>query len=118
LHVARADGSYVRLLAKIARMDVLIVDDWAMRNLKDQERHDFWEVIEDRTGQTSTIITSPDPSNKWHDYMADPNGRRCRLRPPLAQCPPDRAKGSFTKKGGALRKVTPASLRSDRHGVV
>jgi len=64
LHVARADGFLSwRLLAKIARMDVLIVDDWAMRNLKDQERHDFWEVS--RIEQDKLQRLSPaDPSQQ------------------------------------------------------
>ena len=73
LTMARADGSYVRLLGKLARADVLVVDDWAMAPIKDQERRDFLEVMEDRYGSRSTILTSQMPPSKWHDHLGDPN---------------------------------------------
>lgn len=73
LTMARADGTYVRLLAKLARADVLVIDDWAMAPLKDQERRDFLELIEDRYNCRSTIMTSQMPSTKWHDHLGDPN---------------------------------------------
>jgi DNA replication protein DnaC len=73
LTMARADGTYVRLLAKLARADVLVIDDWAMAPLKDQERRDFLELIEDRYSCRSTIMTSQMPSAKWHDHLGDPN---------------------------------------------
>jgi DNA replication protein DnaC len=73
LTLARADGSYTRLLGKIARADVLVVDDWAMAPIKDQERRDFLEVMEDRYGNLSTIMTSQVPPQKWHEHLADHN---------------------------------------------
>jgi len=71
LTLARADGSYVRLLAKLARVDVLVVDDWGLAPVRDQERRDLLEVLEDRYGQRSTILTSQLPREKWHDHLAD-----------------------------------------------
>src|SRR5439155_1633090 len=56
LALARADGSYPRLLAKLARADVLILDDWAMATITDVERRDLLEVLEDRYGGRSTIV--------------------------------------------------------------
>jgi DNA replication protein DnaC len=73
LTLARADGSFIRLLARLARVDVLIIDDWAMAPVKDQERRDILEVIEDRYGCRSTILTSQLPPSKWHDHLGDPN---------------------------------------------
>lgn len=73
LALARADGTYARLLGKLARADVLIVDDWAMSPIKDQERRDFLEVLEDRYASRSTVMTSQMPSSKWHDHLGDPN---------------------------------------------
>ena len=71
LTLAHADGSYVRLLAKLARIDVLVIDDWGLTPVADQERCDLLEVLEDRFGQRSTIITSQLPPNTWHHHLAD-----------------------------------------------
>jgi DNA replication protein DnaC len=73
LALARADGSYVRMLAKLARVDVLIIDDWGLTQIAEQERCGFLEVLEDRYGQHSTIMTSQLPPNTWHQHLADPN---------------------------------------------
>ena len=108
LALARADGTYVRLLAKLARLDVLVVDDWGLAPVQDPERRDFLEILEDRYGTHSTIITSQLPPS------ARRPGRR-DLRPPAAQRPSDRAKRTLAKKGDEARKLIdgPASLRSD-----
>jgi DNA replication protein DnaC len=73
LTLARADGSYVRLLGKLARADVLILDDWGMTPLRDQDRRDLHEVLDDRYATRSTIVTSQLPVSKWHDYLGDPS---------------------------------------------
>jgi DNA replication protein DnaC len=72
LALARADGTYVRLLAKLARFDLLVLDDWGLAALGDEERRDFLEVVEDRSEIRSTILTSQLPTEKWHDHVADP----------------------------------------------
>lgn len=72
LVLARADGSYPRTLARLARVDVLIIDDWGHASLKDQERRDLVEVLDDRHGLRSTIMTSQLPPSKWHDHIGDP----------------------------------------------
>jgi DNA replication protein DnaC len=72
LALARADGSYPRLLARIARADVLVLDDWAMTTITDAERRDLLEVLEDRYGTRSTIITSQVPPKKWHEHIVEP----------------------------------------------
>lgn len=72
LKIARADGSYPRLLAKLARIDVLVLDDFAVSPMSDHERRDLLEVLEDRYGLRSTIVTSQLPPAKWHDYLVDP----------------------------------------------
>lgn len=71
LALARADGTYVRVLSKLARVDVLLLDDWGLAPLADPERRDLLEVFEDRYGDRSTIITSQLPPAQWHDYLAD-----------------------------------------------
>jgi len=72
LRLARADGTYPRVLARIAKFDVLIIDDFAIAPLADTERRDFLEVLEDRHGTRSTVVTSQLEPTDWHDYLADP----------------------------------------------
>lgn len=72
LAMARADGSYARALAKFARTSVLILDDLGLAPLTDTERRDLLEVIEDRHGSASTIITSQLPVEHWHEAIGDP----------------------------------------------
>ncbi|MEE9244711.1 MAG: IS21-like element helper ATPase IstB [Gemmatimonadota bacterium] len=72
LRLARADGTYPRLLARIARIDVLIIDDWGLVPLDDMERRDLLEIVEDRYGQRSTILASQLPVDQWHDQIGDP----------------------------------------------
>ena len=63
--VTLADGSFGRTLMQLARIDVLILDDWAMTPLDQAARHDLLEVIDDRT-RKSTVITSQLPIEHWH----------------------------------------------------
>jgi DNA replication protein DnaC len=70
--VARADGSLGRVLETIARVDVLVVDDFAMAPLNEQERRDFLEICDDRYNRRSTILTSQLPIEKWHAQIGDP----------------------------------------------
>lgn len=72
LRLARADGTYQRVLARLARIDVLILDDFAIAPITDIERRDLLEVLEDRHDTRSTIITSQLDPGHWHDYLADP----------------------------------------------
>ena len=72
LALARAEGSHARLLGKLAKFDVLVLDDWGLGAPKDSQRHDLLEVIEDRYGRVSTVVTSQLPVAKWHEWIGDP----------------------------------------------
>jgi DNA replication protein DnaC len=72
LAMARADGSLGQLLLKLSRVDVLVLDDFAMAPLKDQERRDFLEICDDRYQRRSTILTSQLPVAHWHEQIGDP----------------------------------------------
>lgn len=72
LRLARADGSYPRLLSRIARVDVLVIDDFAIAPISETERRDLLEVLEDRYANRATVITSQLPPERWHDYLGDP----------------------------------------------
>lgn len=69
--VAHVDGSLMKLLKKLAKADVLIIDDWGLATLKPSQYRDFLEVIDDRHGCGSTLITSQFPVDAWHDIIAD-----------------------------------------------
>jgi DNA replication protein DnaC len=72
LRLARADGTYGRLLGKLARVDVLVLDDWGLAPVHDQERRDLLEILEDRYGTRSTLVTSQLPPTQWHDHIGEP----------------------------------------------
>ena len=72
LRLARADGSYPRLLARIARIDVLVIDDFAIAPVTEGERRDLLEILEDRHGLRATVIASQLAPERWHQYLADP----------------------------------------------
>jgi DNA replication protein DnaC len=72
LALARADGSYARVLSRLAKAEVLILDDFGLGAPKDSQRHDLLEVLEDRYGRASTIITSQLDVKKWHEWIGDP----------------------------------------------
>lgn len=72
ISLARADGSLPRLMNSLQRMHVLILDDFALTPPSEQGRRDLLEVIEDRHGQRSTIVTSQLPVESWHDTLGEP----------------------------------------------
>jgi DNA replication protein DnaC len=71
--VGRGDGSYTRLLARLAKLDLLAIDDWLLAPLRDAERRDLIEVIEDRSEHASTLIASQLLVKDWHGVIGDPN---------------------------------------------
>ena len=72
LAVARVSGVYASTLAKISRIEVVVLDDFLLAPMKDTERRDLLEVLEDRYARASTIITSQMPTKTWHDALNDP----------------------------------------------
>src|SRR5215831_4074334 len=72
LPIAKGDGRYGKLLATLARTDVLILDDWGLAPFSDENRRDLLEIVEDRHDRRATIITSQLPVEHWHDALGDP----------------------------------------------
>ena len=98
LSLAKADGTYGKLLRKLAKLDLLILDDLGLGTITASQRHDLLEVLEDRYGLRSTIVTSQLPPNKWHTWIGDPT---------LADAILDRLVHNAYKlalKGGSRRK--------------
>ncbi len=69
--MARADGTYPRLLQKLAKLDVLIIDDLGSKSLEGHERQDLREILEDRYSISSTIVTSQLDPTHWHSFIGD-----------------------------------------------
>ncbi len=69
---AHADGSFMRISGKLARCDLLVVDDWGMETLKEAQYRDFLEILDDRQGSGATLITSQFPTKLWHDTIGNP----------------------------------------------
>ena len=70
--IARADGSYGKLLASLSRIDLLILDDWGLAPMADRERRDLLEIVEDRYGRRATLVASQLPVEHWHELVGDP----------------------------------------------
>lgn len=72
LTIAHGDGTFAKLLAQLAKFDVLIIDDWGLDELTQTQRNDLLEIMEDRHGNCSTIVTSQLPIKHWHKVIGDP----------------------------------------------
>jgi len=72
LALARGDGRYPRLLKNLARVELLILDDWGLAPLTSEQGRDLLEIVDDRHGRGSTIVTSQIPVDHWHELIADP----------------------------------------------
>jgi DNA replication protein DnaC len=100
LSLSKLEGSYIKLLNQIEKAPLIIIDDFGLTPLENQVRIALLQVLEDRYGKRSTIITSQLPVNKWHEYINEPT---------LADAIMDRLSGSahrFELKGESLRKKT------------
>ncbi len=72
LHAAQGDGTYLKLIKSLSKFHVLVLDDWGLENLKDQQRNDLLEILEDRHGSRSTIIAGQLPIEYWHEVIGNP----------------------------------------------
>ena len=98
LSIAKADGRYARVMASLAKTDVLLLDDFGLEKLNGEQRRDLLEIVEDRHGRRSTIITSQFPLEQWHEVIGDPT---------LGDATLDRVVHNAYKiemKGGSMRK--------------
>lgn len=67
----RGDGTYIKTLEKIAKKNLLVIDDWGLNSLDDKQRKDFFEIVEDRFDKQSLIIVSQIPVDKWYELIGD-----------------------------------------------
>jgi DNA replication protein DnaC len=71
LVIAKGDGSLSKLFSRLSKAEVLILDDWGLSKLTAEQRRDLLEILEDRHGSRSTIVTSQLPVDQWHDNIGD-----------------------------------------------
>jgi DNA replication protein DnaC len=100
LHLARADGSFTKVLARLERLHLLILDDWGLAPLDMEAKLALLQIMEDRYGRGSTIITSQLPVAQWYDYLAEPTIADAFLDRLLHQA------HRIELKGESLRKKT------------
>jgi len=98
LRLARGDGSYARLLQRLARFHLLILDDWGLTPLDDAGRHDLLEVLDDRYARRATLVTSQVPVDHWHELVGDPTFGDAILDRILHNA------HRITLKGGSMRR--------------
>ena len=72
LPIAKGDGSYSKRMAALAKTDVVVLDDWGLAKLIPEQQRDLLEILEDRHGTRSTLVTSQLPVDKWYDIIGDP----------------------------------------------
>lgn len=101
LTVARGDGRYTKLMANLAKVDVLLLDDWGLAILDDERRRDLLEVLDERYQTRSTVITSQLPITHWHDSLGDPTLADAILDRLVHHAHP------ITLVGESLRKLKP-----------
>ena len=98
LAIARGDGRFPKLLDSFAKTDLIILDDWGIAPLSDEQRRDLFEILEDRYDRRSTIVAAQLPIKHWHDIIGDPT---------LADAILDRLVHNahkFNLKGDSMRK--------------
>ena len=72
LPIAKGDGRYPKLMGSLAKTNLLILDDWGLASLSDENRHDVLELLEDRHGRGATSVTSQFPVEHWHETLGNP----------------------------------------------
>mgnify|MGYP001828122300 CR=1 FL=1 len=105
---AKADGSYHKQLRQLAKVQLLIIDDWGLDALKPAERHDLMEIMDDRHGHTSTVMISQLPTDRWYASIGDNT---------LADAILDRLMHNAHRlqlKGESMRKIM-SRLTNDEH---
>lgn len=106
--IGHGDGSYSKQLKQLAKVDLLILDDWGLEQLSQSQRNDLLEIMDDRHNQSSTIVTSQLPVSKWHDSIGDAT---------LAEAILDRLTHNAHRlklKGESMRKIR-AKLEEREH---
>jgi len=114
LAAARADGTYARRLAALARTDLLVLDDWAMAPLDDAQRRDLFEILDDRYDRHSTLVAAQLPVEKWYESIGDPTLADAMLDRLIHNAHKIRLKGPSIRNERAKARMGTASVNPDK----
>jgi DNA replication protein DnaC len=106
--MARLDGRFPKLVDKLARVQLLILDDWGTHGLTDQQRLDLLELFEERYQRRSTIITAQLPVSSWHDMIGEPTIADAILDRVVHNAHRIDLKGDSMRRQDQNRNLTPA----------
>jgi DNA replication protein DnaC len=105
LALARGDGHHARLLKSLARVELLIIDDWGLAPMTAEQRRDLLEMMEDRHGSRSTMVTSQLPVEHWHEIIGDPTLADAILDRLVHNAHRLALKGESLRRGAAKRQT-------------
>ena len=106
LTIAHADGRFIKLMLALAKVDVLVLDDWGLAMLDDARRRDLLELLDERYQTRATVITSQLPVAHWHEALGDPTLADAILDRLVHHAHP------LHLAGESLRKLTPSATVS------
>lgn len=113
MSLARLDGRFPRLVDKLARVQLLILNDWETHTLTDQQRLDLLEIFEERYRRKSTLITAQLPVAKWHDMIGE-----ATIADAILDCIIHNAH-RITLEGDSMRRQkTPPHLTGNENGEI
>ncbi|WP_428277775.1 ATP-binding protein [Candidatus Palauibacter sp.] len=107
LTLARGDGTYPKVVQRLARIWLLILDDLGLASLSGQSRHDLLEILDDRYARRGTLLASQLPAEHWHDVVGDPNFGDAILDRLLNNA------HRITLKGGSMRRLYDSTRDAD-----
>jgi DNA replication protein DnaC len=114
LAIARGDGRHSRALKALARAELLVLDDWGLSVLTQPEREDLLEILEDRHGRSSTIVTSQVPVEQWHAVIGSPTLADAILDRLIHNAHRMELKGESMRRITARRAATTETLDAGR----
>ena len=102
LKVAHGDGSFAKRMRQLANAELLLLDDWGLKTLSGQERHDLLEIIEERHHRGAIIIAGQVPIASWHDFIGNPTIADAILDRILEQAHRLHIKGESMRKSASI----------------
>jgi len=109
LALARADGRYTKILRQLARVDLLILDDWGPEALSAEQRRDLLEIVEDRHDARSIMLTSQVPVDRWYEIIGNPTIADAILDRLVHNAYRIELSGESLRKNKSPAQVTPAA---------
>jgi DNA replication protein DnaC len=114
LALARGDGRYAKLMRQLARVRLLVIDDWGPEQLLPEQQRDLLEIIEDRYNRGSLIITSQLPVDRWHELIGNPTLADAILDRIIHNAYRFELTGESIRKQRGLREPVASSVKAEQ----